>query len=116
MDHLISARRPDLVIANKNVSADHSVKLKESEKRFKYVDLAKELKKQTIEHESDGGTNCNWCVQNSHQEIGTETGGPGDKRTRGEHPNYSIIEIGQNIKKSPGDMRRLAVTQISIGN
>ena len=33
------------------------------------------------------------------------------KRTCGDHPNYCITEIGQNTKKSPGDLRRLAVTQ-----
>ena len=54
-DHLISARRQDLVIVNKNkkrksrivdfsVPADHRVKLKESEKRDKYLDLVKEVK------------------------------------------------------------------------
>ena len=29
----------------------------------------------------------------------------------GNHPNYSIIENGQNTEKSPGELRRLAVTQ-----
>ena len=41
------------------VPADHRAKLKESEKKDKYLDLAKELKK-TEEHESDSDTNCNW--------------------------------------------------------
>ena len=67
-DHLISARRPDLVIINNNnnnkrivnfeVPADHRVKLKESEKNDKYLDLARELKK-SVEHENDGDINCN---------------------------------------------------------
>ena len=35
----------------------------------------------------------------------------GSWRTGGDHPNDSIIENGQNTEKSPGDMRRLAVTQ-----
>ena len=39
------------------------------------------------------------------------TGGTGNRRTSGDHPNYSIVEIGQNTKKSPGDMTRLTVTQ-----
>ena len=39
------------------------------------------------------------------------TRGTGNKWTSGDHPNYSIVEISQNTKKSPGDMRRLAVTQ-----
>ena len=56
-DHLISARRLNLVIVNNNkkkrtcplvnfvVLADNSVNLKESEKRDKYLDLARKLKK-----------------------------------------------------------------------
>ena len=54
-DHLIPARRPDLIIINKRkricklvdfaVPAVHRIKLKESEKKDKYIDLARELKK-----------------------------------------------------------------------
>ena len=57
-DHLISARRPDLIIINEKkkkkrtckivdvaVPADHRIKLKECEKRDKYLDLPRELKK-----------------------------------------------------------------------
>ena len=52
-DHLISARRPGLIIINNKkrelaefaALSDHRVKLKESEKKDKYLDLAKELKK-----------------------------------------------------------------------
>ena len=54
-DHLIPARRPDLIIINKRkrickivdfaVPADHRINLKESEKKDKYLDLARELKK-----------------------------------------------------------------------
>ena len=53
-DHLIPARRPDLMIINKKkiykivdfaVPADHRIDLKESEKKDKYLDLARELKK-----------------------------------------------------------------------
>ena len=57
-DHLISARRPDLIIINKKkkkkriykivdfaVPVDHRINLKESEKKDKYLDLARELKK-----------------------------------------------------------------------
>ena len=77
MDHLILARRPDLVIINKKkgggtckivdftVPADHRIKLKECEKKNKYLDLARELKK-TMEREIDNFTNCNWCVLNSN--------------------------------------------------
>ena len=40
------------------ILSDHKVKLKENEKREKHQDLTRELKK-TIEHESNGDTNCN---------------------------------------------------------
>ena len=53
-DHLITPRRPDLIIINKNkkrickivdfaVPADHRIKLKECEKLDKYLDLARKL-------------------------------------------------------------------------
>ena len=51
---MIPARRPDLIIINKKkkickivdfaVPADHRINLKESEKKDKYLDLARELK------------------------------------------------------------------------
>ena len=57
-NHQISARRPDLIIINNKkkkkkiwkivgfaVPADHRIKLKECEKRDKYLNLARELKK-----------------------------------------------------------------------
>ena len=55
--HLIPARRPDLIIINKKkkkrmciivdfaAPADHWINLKEGEKKDKYLDLARELKK-----------------------------------------------------------------------
>ena len=72
-DYLISARRPYLLTVNKKKrepaelwTLHQSVKLKEREKRDKYFDLARELKK-NMEHESDGDTNCDLCTQNRHQ-------------------------------------------------
>ena len=55
-DQLIPARRPDLIIINKKkkrickivdfaVPVDHRINLKESEKKDKYLNLARELKK-----------------------------------------------------------------------
>ena len=84
-DHLISSRKPDLIIINKKkkkkkekkrnytivafaVPADHRIKLKESEKKDKYLDLDRELKK-TMEHEGDNYTNCNWCFWLSPQDY-----------------------------------------------
>ena len=74
-DHLIPARRPDLIIINKKkrickivnfaVPTDHRINLKESEKKDKYLDLARELKK-AVEHESNDGANCDWCVRHNN--------------------------------------------------
>ena len=70
--HLITAKRPDLIIINNKkkkrtckivdfaVPAHCRIKLKEWEKKDKYLDLARELKK-TVEHAGDNYTNCNWC-------------------------------------------------------
>ena len=54
MHHLISTRRPDLIIINKKkrtckivdlaVPADYRIKLKKCEKKDKYLDLSTELK------------------------------------------------------------------------
>ena len=54
-DHRISGRRPDLIIINKKkttykivdvaVSADHRIKLKGCEKKDKYLDHARDLRK-----------------------------------------------------------------------
>ena len=56
-DNLIPAKRPDLIIINNKkkkrtckivdfaVPVDHRIKLKECEKKEKYLDLAKELKR-----------------------------------------------------------------------
>ena len=83
------------------ILADYRVKLKESEKKEKYLDLARELKK-TVEHESDVYTNCNWCSWHNPQKIIKGTGGLGKKRMSGDYPNYYIIEISSNTEKSPG--------------
>ena len=74
-DHLISHRRPDLIVINTHkkkkrtckivdfaVPAGHRIQLKESEKKDKYLDLARELKK-TMEHEGNNYTNCDCCIQ-----------------------------------------------------
>ena len=122
-DHLISAIRPDLIIINKRkrtckivefaVPADHRIKLKECEKKDKYLDLARKLKKL-------------WNMQITIITIvigafgpitkGLLNGGVGIWRTGGDHPNFYIIENGQNTEKSPGDLRRLAVTQTPVEN
>ena len=62
-----------------------------------------------MEHESDDDTICNQCAQYSYQAICKVTGGLENKRISGDHPNYSII-----TEKSPGDLKRLAVTHTPV--
>ena len=95
------------------VPTNQRVILKESEKRDKYLDLARELKKKnkkTMEHEGDGDTNCNWCTWNNPQKIGKGTRRLRSQRRRRDHPDYSIIK---NTEKCPW---RLEVTQTPIKN
>ena len=81
-DHFILARRPDLLIVKKKkkkekkkrtcktvdfvVPADHRIKLKESEKRGKYLYLARDQKR-TMGHGGDGDTKCNKCTWSNPQ-------------------------------------------------
>ena len=118
-DHLIPARRPGLIIINKRerickivdfaFPADHRINLKESEKKDKYLDLARELRKL-------------WNMKVTIVPIvigalGTVTkGGLGSWRTCRDYPNDSIAEDGQNTETSPGDLRRLAVSQNPVKN
>ena len=88
------------------IPADHRVKLKENEKRDKYLDLARERKNLL-----------NIRVTVISIVIGTVSTvtkgliqGMEDLETRGKW-RPTIVEIGQNTKKSSGDLRRLAVTQ-----
>ena len=60
--------------------------MKENEKIDKYLDLARELKK-NMEHESDGDSNCNWGTQHSVQRIDTGTEGL-ENKTSWDHSNY----------------------------
>ena len=89
------------------VPVDHRIKLKESEKKDKYLGLAREGKK----------------LRNMKVTIipivifafGTVTKGLlkglEDLKIGGNHPYYYIIKNGQNTAKSSRDLRRLAVTQ-----
>ena len=94
------------------VLADHRINLKESEKKDKHLDLAREMKelwnkKVTIIAIVIGtfGTVTKGLIKGLENiEI----------RTSGDHPNYYIIENDQNTEKSPGDLRRLAVTQTPV--
>ena len=122
-DHLIPVRRPDLIIINKKErtcrivnfadSVEHGLKLKESEKKDKYLDLDRELKrpwnmKVTMIRIVIGAL----CTVT--RRIGTRTTGLRNKRTSGDHSNYSIVEIDQNTVKGRGDLRRLVFSQTPV--
>ena len=57
-----------------------------------------------------------WCIWYSHQRIAKEYGGLGKNRKSGDHPNYSLVKIGQNTEKSPADLGKLVVTQTQVKN
>ena len=67
-----------------------------------------------MEHAGDNNTNFNRCIWNSNEMITKGTGGLGSWQRSGDHLNYNIIENGQNTEKSPGDLRRLSVTQSPV--
>ena len=67
-----------------------------------------------MKHESDGDTNFNRRTQYSNQRIVKVAGRIGNKNTSRDYPNNSTVKIGQNTKKSPGDLRRFAVTQTPV--
>ena len=89
------------------------MKIKENEWRNKYLDLARELKK-AMEHEGDGDTDCNWCTRNNPQRIEKGTGRFRNQRMSRDHPNDSIVKIGQYTEKSSGDLKKLAITQTPL--
>ena len=91
------------------VPADHTLRIKESEKRNEYQDLARELK--GMKYESNGDSNRNW---RRHQRFGIGTRGLGNKWISVDHPDYIIIKISKNTEKSPGDLKRLAVTETPV--
>ena len=71
--------------------------------------------KNTMDYKGDNDTGCNWYTWNKLQRIGVEIGKLLNKWNGG-HPDNRIVKIGQNTEKSPGDLRRVAVTQTSVKN
>ena len=67
-----------------------------------------------MKQEGDCDIKRNWCTWNNPQWIGKGTGRYDNKSTIGDHPNYSVVKIDQNTEKSPGDLRRLGVTQTPV--
>ena len=67
-----------------------------------------------MEHKNDIDTRCNRETRYSHQNINNGTTGFGNWWTYEDYPNYIMIEISENTEKSPGNLKRLAVTKIRV--
>ena len=102
------------IIVDFSVLADHWVKLKERETKDNYLESSKKIffklwnmKVTMIPIVSSDLSTVTKALLQGQENL--ELGGRFD-----DHPNYSIIEIGQNTEKSLGDLRRLAVTQTPV--
>ena len=95
------SRRPEETCCQSDSSIRPSANtgMKNSQRIIKIVIIIEK----TVEHVSDDYANCKWCSWYSHQRTDTRTGGLRNNRMSGDHPNYSIIEVGQITEKSPGD-------------
>ena len=109
-------RRPDLEIINKkkqktrhlvDFAACHRVKNKEKEKKGRVLTTCQRTEKNMMVED----TYCDWRGWNGSQRLGKRAGRIRNRRRNRDHLNYSIVKIGQNTEKSPGDLRKLAVTQ-----
>ena len=118
-DHLILARRPDLVIINKKKEnllssgfccpSGPLSEYQRMQKRDKYLDLARELRKLwnmvvTVIPTVIG------ALGTVPQRLEKKAERVGNQRTNWDYPDNSIVKIGLNNEKSTGDLRRLAVT------
>ena len=80
------------------VLADNKAKMIESEKKDKYLDHARKLKK-TIGHEGDCDSSCDWFTWNDHYRISKGIERFATKRTSGDHLDYNILKISHNSLK-----------------
>ena len=67
--------------------------------------------RKAMQLQGDGDTNYSWRALNSSKRLEKGSGRVGNQRSNRDRPVYSIVEIGQNTQKSPGDTRKLVVTQ-----
>ena len=84
--------------------------MKENEKKDKYTNFARELKKMwnmkvtviSLVNSALGTITEGFIKRLEDLEI---------RETSEDRPNYSIVEISQNTEKSPGELRRFVITQ-----
>ena len=84
------------------VPADHGVKIRENEKRDKYADLSRELKKKL------------WNIKVTVIPIINGALGKILKGLVRGGRTETIVEVGQNTENSSGDLRIFAVIQIPV--
>ena len=89
------------------------VKLKESEKKGKYLDLARKLTNRWDMKVTAIPIYLVLLVQS--RKICKRTREHVNKRTSGDNPNYSIVELCQNTVKSPGDLLSQTFQEKTIG-
>ena len=70
-----------------------------------------QITKKAVEHDVNGDTSSTW---HGPQKLGKGCRRIENRRTNRNHPNLSIIEIGQNTEKSLLDLRRFAMTQALV--
>ena len=67
-----------------------------------------------MEHGGDDDTNYSWHARNSSQGLGKKTGRNENQMKTRKLTDNSIAKIILNIPMSPGNSRRLAVTQTPV--
>ena len=91
---------------------DNRVRIKEKEKKTSSSTLPENWK--VMKHEGGCETNCSCCVRNNPQGLRKWAGMVENQKISRDHSNNSIVKIGQNTQKSPGDLRRFVVSQNPI--
>ena len=97
-DHVILAKRPDLLLLNTKkitchllnvaVPADHNMKIKDGK-----ILGSCQRAETTVEYEGNDETNCSWCPWNGSQRPGKETRGTGGQRTTRDQPHHYTFNI-----------------------
>ena len=69
-----------------------------------------------MEYEGYSGTNFRWFTWKNPQRINKGTWRLRNQWASRDLADDGMIKIGQNTKKSPGDLKKLAITQIPVRN
>ena len=74
------------------VPVNHEVKMKQSEKIYKCLDLVRELKK-ALDDKGIGDSNNSWRVRYSSHRLSKCTGRTGNERRSCDHTDHKIVDI-----------------------